>query len=336
MADVKVSGLPSDSSLDGNHYVPVNDPTGPTTKRTLLSTLAAFFFNQVNIPAGSGSPVTRADEVFNDFVYSGMLWSADSIGSTRNGSMTSGTIYINGRRLSISSVTARSFTASKDTYIDLLDNLDGTGTLVYTEVANAAAQPSIAANSLRIASIVTNGSAITLVIGRAPRNADEIARAKIIATSSAPAGLIISNIPAYDYLNVTAHVIQSGGALNSELQFNGDTASNYNETYFSQTAAGGAVTGGGAGAATGWINLEVGSGGVEETFLMDIINLSSKEKKVNLRTLDNSAAGAGNIMRSMFNTAKWANTSAQINSINIFTSTNAYAALSEIILKGRN
>lgn len=39
MADQKISGLPADTSLDDNHYVLLNDPTGPTTKRTTLGTL---------------------------------------------------------------------------------------------------------------------------------------------------------------------------------------------------------------------------------------------------------------------------------------------------------
>jgi len=161
MADVKVSGLPSDSSLDGNHYVPINDPSGPTTKRTLLSTLAAFFFNQVNQPAGAtGSPVTRANELLGDFVLSGLVITGDAYASTRNASMTSGVLYINGLRISISSVTARTYTASKDTYVDVLSNGDGTGTLVYTEVTNGAASPALAANSLRIGKVVTGASNI--------------------------------------------------------------------------------------------------------------------------------------------------------------------------------
>lgn len=160
MADVKVSGLPSDSSLDGNHYTIVNDPTGPTTKRTLLSVLAGFFFNQVNIPDGSGSPRTRATENMYDYVASGLVWSGDAYASTRVASMTSGVVYINGRRLTISAVVSRTFTASKDTYIDILDNGDGTATIVYTEVANNAASPALAANSLRIGIIVTGASNI--------------------------------------------------------------------------------------------------------------------------------------------------------------------------------
>jgi hypothetical protein len=40
--EVKVSGLPNDTSIDGNHYFPLNDPTGPTTKRTTIQTLLDF------------------------------------------------------------------------------------------------------------------------------------------------------------------------------------------------------------------------------------------------------------------------------------------------------
>lgn len=161
MADVKVSGLPSDSSLDGNHYVPVNDPTGPTTKRTLLSTLASFFFDQVNIPAtGTGSPVLRQTDTMFDYVASGVVISADSAGVNRNASMTSGVIYINGRRIQLNAVSARTYTANKDTYVDVLDNQDGTGSLVYTEVANNAASPSLAANSVRIGIVVTGATTI--------------------------------------------------------------------------------------------------------------------------------------------------------------------------------
>lgn len=39
MADQKISGLPPDTDIDDNHYVLLNDPTGPTTKRTTLGTI---------------------------------------------------------------------------------------------------------------------------------------------------------------------------------------------------------------------------------------------------------------------------------------------------------
>lgn len=99
-------------------------------------------------------------ELFYDYVASGMVWSGDAYASTRNASMTSGVIYINGRRLTASAVSARSFTASKDTYIDASDNGDGTVLLTYTEVSNNAASPALAANNVRIGIIVTGASNI--------------------------------------------------------------------------------------------------------------------------------------------------------------------------------
>ena len=102
-------------------------------------------------------------ELFFDYIASGCVWSGDAYASTRNASMTSGVIYISGRRLTLAAVTARSFTASKDTYIDASDNGDGTALLTYTEVANNAASPALAANSIRMAIIVTGASNIASV-----------------------------------------------------------------------------------------------------------------------------------------------------------------------------
>lgn len=90
-----------------------------------------------------------------DYVSSGCVWTADSVGVNRNASMTAGVVVINGNPITVALVTARAFTASKDSYVDVLDNGDGTGLLVYTEVANNAASPALAANSIRIATVVT-------------------------------------------------------------------------------------------------------------------------------------------------------------------------------------
>lgn len=99
------------------------------------------------------------DENIADYTVSGGVWSGDSYGSTLAASMTAWVGYINGQRGTISAVTARAFTASKDTYVDVLNN-SGTFSLVYTEVANNAASPALAANSIRIAIVVSGGSSI--------------------------------------------------------------------------------------------------------------------------------------------------------------------------------
>lgn len=106
---------------------------------------------------GTGKAYTDAISEFAfDYVVSGLVWSGDSYGSTRAASMTAGIAYISGVRLTIAAVSARTFTASKDTYIDV----DNTGTLVYTEVSNNAASPALASNSIRIGIIVTGAGNI--------------------------------------------------------------------------------------------------------------------------------------------------------------------------------
>ena len=116
---------------------------------------------------------TMRDELGYDYVASGGVWTGDAYGSTLNASMTALVCYINGQRGTISAVTARAFAASSDTYVDILND-NGTFSLVYTVVANGAASPSLAANSLRLTVIVAGAtniaSASSINQGRTPNN----------------------------------------------------------------------------------------------------------------------------------------------------------------------
>src|ERR1044072_8828133 len=76
------------------------------------------------------------NDVIYDFVKSGCVWSGDSYASTLNGSMTSGVVYLGGKRLTVAAVTAHAFAASKDTYLYLRDNGDGTASVQYNAVTN--------------------------------------------------------------------------------------------------------------------------------------------------------------------------------------------------------
>jgi hypothetical protein len=64
--------------------------------------------------------------------------------------MTSGIVVINGKPITVATVTARAFTTNVDTYIDVLDAGDETGTVVYTTATTNAASPALASNSIRI------------------------------------------------------------------------------------------------------------------------------------------------------------------------------------------
>lgn len=166
----KISALPPMVTADGDDEAPIVDDSATTTKKFTLTLLkdwlnsvkgwlSATAINWLNAPVGG----------FN-FVESGCVWSGDSYGSTRNASMTSGVVYIGGKRLTVAAVSARTFTASKDTYVDFADNGDGTAAIIYTEVTNNAASPSTLTTGtfadsthIRNAIIVTGASNIANV-----------------------------------------------------------------------------------------------------------------------------------------------------------------------------
>jgi hypothetical protein len=108
------------------------------------------------ITEGNASLQTQKTEYAFDFVAPGGVWSGNGYGSTLIASMTAGVVYISGQRVSFSAVTNRAFTASKDTYVDV----DNSGTVIYTEVANNAASPTLVANRVRLAIIVSGASNI--------------------------------------------------------------------------------------------------------------------------------------------------------------------------------
>lgn len=72
--------------------------------------------------------------------------------------------YLNGQRYTGSTIANKTYTASKDTYVDITATSGGTVTVAYNEVANGATAPTLAANYIRLAKVVTNGSAITSVV----------------------------------------------------------------------------------------------------------------------------------------------------------------------------
>jgi len=72
--------------------------------------------------------------------------------------------YLNAQRYSGTSIANKTYTASKDTYVDVTAISGGTVSVTYSEVTNGAAAPALAANYIRVAKVVTNGSAITSVV----------------------------------------------------------------------------------------------------------------------------------------------------------------------------
>lgn len=130
----------------------VSHNTDGTIKNDAITTDAQFTDNV--------DPVKRASELFYDYIASGALIAGLSYGVTLTASLSAGVCYINGYRQLITAVASRAYTASKDTYVDLLYNASGTATVVYTEVANNAVSPALAANSIRLAIVVTGATIV--------------------------------------------------------------------------------------------------------------------------------------------------------------------------------
>jgi len=103
----------------------------------------------------NANTVIFRDEAFNDWVFTGLLPQTAS-GLTSN--ITAGTGYINGERV-IKDAIPKTYGTSKWTFVDISDK----GTYTLTPVAIDDAEPAVAANSIRLARVVTDGSNITAV-----------------------------------------------------------------------------------------------------------------------------------------------------------------------------
>lgn len=156
------------------------DPTVPTNGQVLDATpilenflaiaeaLESFDGSQIQdgtITAdaldASINPNTIGKETMSDFVYTGCVWSTSASLTT---SMTGGTVYVSNAskqfRIAIPAIGSHLFTASKDTYVDV----DDLGNFTYPEATNGGSAPALTASSIRIAKVVTSGTAVTSVV----------------------------------------------------------------------------------------------------------------------------------------------------------------------------
>ena len=143
----------------------------------------------------------------------------------------------------------------------------------------------------------------------------------------------ISPISARRYLRIMFYANPTGGTINVNLSFNGDTGSNYNMRY-SDNGGADATTG-----ATTAIASDTGAVvGLPFFGVFDVINIASSEKLVIGHSLNQNNAGAGNAPTRREINAKWANTAASITRVDINNSagTGDYAAGSELVVLGHN
>lgn len=151
-----------------NPTVPTNgqplDAT-PILQNELAIAQAIQAFDGSQIVAGSVATAALAANVNPNtllaattfpFVRTGCVWSAVS---GLAGTMSGGTIYYNGIPVAVNSIASNTFAVSSDTYVDV----DKNGNVTYQAVSNNSASPSLTANSVRVAIVVTGASAISFV-----------------------------------------------------------------------------------------------------------------------------------------------------------------------------
>lgn len=105
----------------------------------------------------SGNLELFRKDVFTNFVAEGCIVSRLT---GRDGAMTAGVVYIEGKRVKVDAALSRTYTASKDTYV----SVSNAGVVGYTEVNNNASAPALPSNSVWVAMVKTNASTITQVI----------------------------------------------------------------------------------------------------------------------------------------------------------------------------
>ena len=104
--------------------------------------------------------LNKASEFIYDHVASGIVITGDSLGVNKNYSISSGVVYIGGERCTVAAVSAQTVGASKDRYIDLRSNGDGTASYITNEVNNNAASQALVAGDLRVGIVVAGATTI--------------------------------------------------------------------------------------------------------------------------------------------------------------------------------
>lgn len=163
---------------------------------------------------GKGTGIAHAEnpELVSNFIVPSTGIVAQSAGLV--GTFSNITYYINGKRYKKSSIANKTYTASKDTYVDI----DISGNVTYVEVANGATTGmTLTANSVRVAKVVTSGAAITSVtqtgadpLGNSIRPAGAVNNAGI-DFSSFPQAALASN----GYIKIGAIMIAWGSVAAS-------------------------------------------------------------------------------------------------------------------------
>lgn len=133
---------------------------------------------------------------------------------------------------------------------------------------------------------------------------------------------------AKDNMMIMYHIIKSGDARVDKIRFNNDSGSNYASR---QSDGGGSDST--ATSQTGVLDTTSSTG--DEFTVGDFANISGQEKLVVSHLVNQNNTGAGNAPRRLENFYKWANTSAQVNQVQLINEqSGSFDSGSEIVVLG--
>lgn len=141
----------------------------------------------------------------------------------------------------------------------------------------------------------------------------------------------VTSIPARKYLYILVYAAATGGTINAQMQFNGDTGANYS----SRSSLNG--VGDGTGVSGTAVGLSATASAFTRFIELNIINVLAQEKLMTGHCIEQGAAGAGTAATRAELANKWANTAAQISRVDIINAgTGDFAIGSECIVMGHN
>lgn len=142
--------------------------------------------------------------------------------------------------------------------------------------------------------------------------------------------ITVSSLPARKFLLIYGILLNSG-QLDTILRFNNDSAANYSAEGSTGFAAGADLL-----SQTSFA-LDPGTPSQNEYFVCEVFNNTANEKMGFTRILEAGATGGGTAPNGRIQNIKWANTSAQINRVDVINSgTGDFASGSVVVVLGHD
>ena len=157
---------------------------------------------------------------------------------------------------------------------------------------------------------------------------EEIGRTTL---TSAGDTITVSGLPARKYLRLMIFTISTGGTNAGALRFNNDSGTNYTQRYADNDSADGVTS------SAASIFVDVGFESTPVWVIIDLVNMTNQEKICIASVTCIKASGSVTAPTRRNTVGKWANTSSQINRIDLINGgTGDFAIGSEVVVLGRN